>query len=66
MTLPEIFLTLFAGMKESGLVWSQEEEEEEEEEGGKMGLKLLSEYLRFHVIPLGLGGAGDSNSAGSR
>ncbi len=30
MTLPEIFLTLFAGMKENSLVWSQEEEEEEE------------------------------------
>lgn len=48
MTLPEIFLTLFVGMKEISLVWSQEEAEEE----AGWGSRLLSEYLRFHVIPL--------------
>lgn len=31
----------------------------------RMGSKLLSEYFRFHVIPLGLRGTGVSNSAGS-
>lgn len=60
MTLPEIFLTPFCGDEgeRSCLVPG----------GGRrwrMGSKLLSEYFRFHVIPLGLRGTGVSNSAGS-